>query len=188
MRSQNCEKRLLVSSCPSVRQIVRSHGITRHPLDRFQEIWVFFFRKYAEKIQVPLKLDKNNWFFTWRLIYIFIISRWILRRMRNVLGKSRREIKTRSLYSIIFFASGAVCEIMWENIVQPGRPHKTIRRTRIACWIIRATDTHSEHVILIKFPLQKLLLELASMFRWHVRCLCCCDLRKTFPSSSKQCY
>ena len=124
----------------SVRQIVRSHGITRHPLDRFQVIWVFC-RKHVEKIHVSLKLDKNNCFFTWRPIYIFIISRWILRRMRNVSGKTRTEIKTHSLYSIIFFANGAVCKIMWENTVQPGRPLKTIWHMRISCWTINTLRT-----------------------------------------------
>ena len=28
------------------------------------------------------------------------------------------------------------------------------RRTRIACWVYKATDTHSKHAILIAFPLQ----------------------------------
>jgi hypothetical protein len=31
----------------------------------------------------------------------------------------------------------------------------TIWRMRIACWILKATDTHSEYVILIAVPLQK---------------------------------
>jgi len=31
----------------------------------------------------------------------------------------------------------------------------TKRRTRIACWINKATYKHSEHVILIAFPLQQ---------------------------------
>jgi len=29
------------------------------------------FRKFVEKIQVSLKSDKNNGYFTWRPIYIF---------------------------------------------------------------------------------------------------------------------
>ena len=31
----------------------------------------------------------------------------------------------------------------------------TIRRMRIACWVPKATNTHSEHVILIAFPQQQ---------------------------------
>jgi hypothetical protein len=42
---------------------------------------------------------------------------------------------------------------MWENIVEPDRPQMKIWRVRIACWITKATDIHSEYVILIAFPL-----------------------------------
>ena len=48
-----------------------------------------------------------------------------------------------------------VCEIMWRNIVEWGRPQMTIWRTRIACCIPEATNTHSEYVTLIAFPQQK---------------------------------
>jgi hypothetical protein len=39
-----------------------------------------------------------------------------------------------------------------------------IRRMRFACWIIKATNTRSEYVIL-NLPLQQLLLEGASVLR-----------------------
>ena len=42
----------------------------------------------------------------------------------------------------------------------------TIWRMRIACWITKATNTHSEYVIFIVFPLQELLHERASMLRY----------------------
>jgi len=38
----------------------------------------------------------------------------------------------------------------------------TIRRRRIACWVIKATNTHSEYVTLIAFPRQQWLHERAS--------------------------
>ena len=49
-----------------------------------------------------------------------------------------------------------------------GRPGQAtddsiIRRMRIACWITEATNTHSENVILIAFPLQQWLHERTSM-------------------------
>jgi len=48
-RSQNCEKRLLASSCLSV----RPHGTTRLPLDGFSLNFILMiFRKSVEKIQV----------------------------------------------------------------------------------------------------------------------------------------
>ena len=41
---------------------------------------------------------------------------------------------------------------MWKNIVEPDRPQITIWRMRIACWISKATDSHSEYVTLMEFP------------------------------------
>ena len=43
-----------------------------------------------------------------------------------------------------------------------------IRRMRILYWITKATDTHSEYVIFIAFPLQKWLQEGASMLRLYL--------------------
>jgi len=44
---------------------------------------------------------------------------------------------------------------MWKNIVERGRPQMAIWRMRIACWIPKAADRHSEYVILIALPLQQ---------------------------------
>jgi len=63
-----------------------------------------------------------------------------------------------------FFENRAVYEIRWKNIVKPGRSQMTIWRIRIASWITRATDTHSEYVILIAFPLHQWLHERASVY------------------------
>jgi len=52
-----------------------------------------------------------------------------------------------------FFENCAICEIMLKNIVEAGRTQMIIQRLRIACWIPKATNTHSEYVILIAFPL-----------------------------------
>ena len=46
-----------------------------------------------------------------------------------------------------------------------------IRCMRFACWITKATDTHSEYVILIAFPRQQWLRERASMLLLYVYCL-----------------
>jgi hypothetical protein len=63
---------------------------------------------------------------------------------------------------------------MWKNIVQPGRPQVTIlrMRMRIACWVPKATNTHSDYVKHIAFPLQQLLYEGASMsHHTYIACL-----------------
>jgi hypothetical protein len=59
-----------------------------------------------------------------------------------------------------------------------GRARQTtddniIRRMRFACWITKATDTHSEYVILTALTLQQWLRERASMLRLYVYCLSC---------------
>ena len=50
-----------------------------------------------------------------------------------------------------------------------------IRRMRSACWIIKATDTHSEYVqaILITFPRKEWFHERALMLRLNVYFLSC---------------
>jgi len=43
---------------------------------------------------------------------------------------------------------------------------------RCACWIPQATDTHSEYVLLLAFPIQQWLHECASVLRHnYVACL-----------------
>ena len=85
--------------------------------------------------------------------------------MRNVSDKSCRGNQNTHfvLNSFFFLENRAIYEIMWENILGLGRLQMTIRRMRIACWITKATNTHSECVTLIAFPLQKMLQERASM-------------------------
>jgi len=61
---------------------------------------------------------------------------------------------------------------MWKNIVERGRPQMTIRRMRIACWIPKATNTHSEYATIIALPLQQWLHEHASLLRYtYISCL-----------------
>ena len=76
--SQNFGKLLLDSSCLSICPLVRlcacPRWTTRFPLDGFW--WNFMFldffpRKAVIEIQISLKYDKNNRFFTWRPMYIY---------------------------------------------------------------------------------------------------------------------
>ena len=50
-----------------------------------------------------------------------------------------------------------------ENYVKQDTPQMTIRRTRTVCWIPKATNTHSEYVVLIIFPRQQWIHERASV-------------------------
>jgi len=48
----------------------------------------------------------------------------------------------------------------------------TICRMRIACWIPKSTNTHSEYIIFNAFTLQQQLHESASMLRYtYIACL-----------------
>jgi hypothetical protein len=56
-----------------------------------------------------------------------IIPHSFLDRMKNVLDKSCRENEnTQVMFNNFFFENSAFYEIMWENVVQPDRPHMTM--------------------------------------------------------------
>ena len=57
--------------------------------------------------------------------------------------------------------------------VERGRSQMTIWRMRIACWIPKAKNTHSQYVILTVFSQQQLLQEHPSTLTLHVHCLSC---------------
>jgi hypothetical protein len=80
--------------------------------------------------------------------------------------KVAEKIKTHILCSVTFPENRAVYEKMWKNTVEPDRPQMKTWCMRIACWIPKATNTHSEYVILIAFPLQQWLHEHASVLRY----------------------
>jgi hypothetical protein len=78
--------------------------------------------------------------------------------MKSVSDKGGRENQnTHFVFSNFFFFSEnrAVYEIMWKNTVERRRSQMAIWRTRTACCMPRATNTHSGCVILIAFPLQQ---------------------------------
>ena len=71
-----------------------------------------------------------------------IVFRSVRLRMRNVSVKFVEKIKTHILCAItFFFENRAVYEIMWKNVVKPGRPQMTIWSMGIARLISNATDT-----------------------------------------------
>jgi hypothetical protein len=88
-----------------------------------------------------------------------IISRSLLPRIKNVSDKNRRETQLTHILFLVTLFFSKLCRL-WdkvENIVELGRQQMTIWRMRIACWIIKATNIHSEYVTLIAFPRQQLL-------------------------------
>jgi hypothetical protein len=62
-----------------------------------------------------------------------------------------------------FIENRAVYEIMSKNTVERDSLQTTVWRMPIEFWITKVTDTHSEYVILIAFPLQQWFHDHASM-------------------------
>jgi hypothetical protein len=106
--------------------------------------------------------------------YTFLmISRWILLRTINISDKCTENRNAYLMFNNDFFLENhVVYEIMWNNTVQPSRPQMTMWRMRIARWIPKATNTHSECVIIISFQLQQRMHERVSKLRhWYTACL-----------------
>ena len=66
----------------------------------------------------------------------------------------RENENTHFMINTFLCENRAVYVIMWINIEEPDKPQMTIWRMRIACWIHKATNTHSEYIMLVDFPLQ----------------------------------
>ena len=71
-------------------------------------------------MQVTLKSDKNNGYFTSRLFTFIAICRLIPLEIRNVLGKVVEKIKTHFIFKNVSFPKSCVYEIMSKNMVVPG--------------------------------------------------------------------
>jgi hypothetical protein len=106
-----------------------------------------------------------------------------------LLGENQNTYFVCSNY--LFSKNHAICEIMWKNKLEPGRPQMTIWLMRTVCWMTTATDTHLEYVIVIPFLKATMVtrtgLKVASIgtlpvffFMWisyvadrRTECLCC---------------
>jgi hypothetical protein len=122
---------------------------------QFHETWYLtIFRKCVLKIQVSFRYDKNKRYFTWKPMYILIISHWIFLTVRNVLEKKNyRENQNTQLCSMAFVAEIVPfmkwCEETWYR--QTGHRRQYNMKQRDACRISKTIDTHSEYVTLIVF-------------------------------------
>ena len=130
---------------------VRPHGTTRFPLDGFSRNSIF---DYFPKI-CPQHSCQNEKHFGHNL--------WT------------KQDTFFDQYYIIFFRKCALYKKMRKNTEEPHMPQMTIWRMSIACWITKATNTHSENVILVALPLQQWLHVRASMLRYTcIACLSFC--------------
>jgi len=100
----------------------------------------------------------------------FMIYRLILLIMRNVSDKLCRQIQNWHFCVQKHFFFLKSCRL-WDNVGKHGRGRQATdddirRRWRFACWITKATNTHSKYVILIGFPRRKWLCERTSILRY----------------------
>jgi hypothetical protein len=72
---------------------------------------------------------------------------------------------TSFVFNSLFLENRAGYEKIWKNIVERGRPQMTVWRMLIAYWTSMATNTHSEYVTFIAFPLQQWLHVRAPLLR-----------------------
>jgi hypothetical protein len=89
---------------------------------------------------------------------------WILLRMGNVSDKSCEE--NQSTHFMFNNVSPKMVPFLrcWKyGIVREATDDTIIRRVRFACWITKATETHSEYVMFIVFPRRQWLRERPSM-------------------------
>ena len=64
------------------------------------------------------------------------------------------------------------------NVVKPDKPQMAVWCMRIACWITKDTNRHSECIVVVAFLLQQWLHECASMLHYmYIVCLVCTPLR-----------
>jgi hypothetical protein len=80
------------------------------------------------------------------------------------------KLHTHVVCSVTFFENHVVCEITWKNLVERVKPQMTMWRMHIACWIPKATNTHTGCVIVIAFPLQQWLHERAAVLGYTNKC------------------
>jgi hypothetical protein len=83
------------------------------------------------------------------------------------------KIKTHISHSITFPRK---LRPLWDNMEEYDRAREatddnTIRRMRFACWITKATDTHSQYVPIIAFQRQQSISEDFSKLHLYAYCL-----------------
>jgi hypothetical protein len=117
--------------------------------------WVFFenvlrkvkFYECLTRMKGTLHEDQNTF---WSYLAQFFL-RWEMCR-KNVVQK----IKTHFIFKKVF-SSKIVPFMRWcRKWLYSQTPRMIIRRMRMACWIPKATNKNTEYVILIAFPLQKM--------------------------------
>jgi hypothetical protein len=134
----------VMSVCP----FVRVEQLESHWTDFYKKklMFRFFFQNMSRKIKVSLKSEKKTGTSREDVFAFMTICHWILLRIRNVLDKTVEKIKTHILLSKLFFFQKS--HPLWGNVKKNVMKEEvindvTIWRIIVACWISKATHTHS---------------------------------------------
>jgi len=169
------------SVCMFVFACVRMEQIRSHSMD-LHKIWCLgVFRKSVEEVQVSLKSDKINGYFTWRQLYIYCnislnsCAEWEIFQTQFV------EKKVTQSCWIIFSENRAVYEIMWDCLLEPDRPQMTIQYIQenivFSCWVKKTRKKPALRVCNTGFPRQQWLRQSLWMLRYnYIVCLICSAL------------
>jgi hypothetical protein len=113
--------------------------------------------------------DKNNVYFS-EDTCTCIISRRILLRIR-IFSNVAEKISTHILHSITYFLKSLhlLGNVAKYRPASQATDDNIIRRIRIACWIPKATDTHSEYVIDCVWNVMAHAQKPDFVFRWNGR-------------------
>ena len=100
---------------------VRKEKLCSYSTEKHEISYLRIFRKSVQKIQVPLKSDKNNGYFTRRQKYIFdhisFNSSYNETCFRHSCEENRKErLMFNNFY--FFFENRAAYEIRWKNVVE----------------------------------------------------------------------
>jgi hypothetical protein len=146
------------------------------------DTWVFF-KRSVEKIQFSSISGKNNKYCTSRPMYIYDNT------VPNPSDNEKCFKQNHGEYQHTHFMLNnfsSYCSPLpkkkilrlWDNVerycrVRQATDGNTIWHMHFAYWILKATDTHSECVILLAFAHQQWLCKCTSVLHLHVHCLSC---------------
>jgi len=145
------EQQPLATSCLFVRPSVRMEQLCSHWAN-CHEIWYLsIFRKFVYNIQILLKSDKINRYFTWRPMKVFLqylAGFFLEQEMFDT--NLQRKTKTNLILNHFFWGGGRrkSCHL-WDNVAKQWsqyRPHTAKWRMRIACWVPRTVNKHTRRL------------------------------------------
>jgi hypothetical protein len=142
----------VMSICLSVRMVQLGYNCTV-----FYEFWNWsIIRKSVQEIQVRLQSEKNNAYFTWRPMYIYVTFCLILLRMRHKLYRKSKHIFCSKSFLMKVVPFVRLCEKARKNLTDHRRQYKT---RHAHCMLSKKsyTNTHAQNMqyLLIALPRQR---------------------------------